>query len=107
MGIDKSDIRWIVHYNTPQNIETYYQEVGRAGRDGELSDALLFCNNEDNELIETFAQRSGNVAVNLDKLRSMNDYARTKKCRWQYIINYFGETEHISNCRCDNCIANM
>lgn len=103
MGIDKSDIRWIVHYNIPQNIETYYQEIGRAGRDGKPCDALLFYNTEDNELIETFAQRSGNINVNLEKLERVNNYAKTRGCRWQYIIDYFGEKESILNCTCDNC----
>lgn len=105
MGIDKSDIRWIVHYNVPQNMETYYQEIGRAGRDGGECEAILFYNNEDTELIETFAQRSGNIDINLDKLERVNHYARLKTCRWKYIIGYFGGKEPITNCKCDNCLV--
>lgn len=107
MGIDKRDIRWIVHYNIPQNIETYYQEIGRAGRDGKNCEAILFYNNEDTSLIETFAQRSGNIDANMDKLERVNLYARVKTCRWKYILDYFGEQEDIHNCHCDNCISNL
>lgn len=103
MGIDKSDIRWIVHYNIPQSIETYYQEIGRAGRDGLNSEALLLFNDDDTELIETFALRSGNTDINLNKLQILKSYVNSKICRWQFIINYFGENEDLSNCNCDIC----
>lgn len=103
MGIDKNDIRWIVHYNLPQNIETYYQEIGRAGRDGLNSEALLLYNHEDIDLIETFALRSGNIDVNLNKLQIIKAYVNSKICRWRFILNYFEEDENINNCNCDIC----
>lgn len=103
MGIDKQNIRWVIHYNLPQNIETYYQEVGRIGRDGRESEALLFYNNEDTKLIETFALRSGNIEVNIDKLQHVTQYAKARKCRWQYILDYFAEDEAANNCSCDIC----
>jgi ATP-dependent DNA helicase RecQ len=100
MGIDKSNVRWVIHYNLPKNIEGYYQEIGRAGRDGLPSDTLLFHSYGDVIQLQKFAESSGNVEVQLAKLDRMKEYADALSCRRKILLSYFGEfiSEDCGNC---------
>ncbi len=103
MGIDKSNIRYVIHYNLPSKIESYYQEIGRSGRDGTPAEALMFYNVSDLTLWKKFAVESGKPELNLAKLRQMQHYAEATMCRRRILLNYFGENLH-NNCNhCDAC----
>ena len=100
MGIDKSNVRWVIHYNLPKNLEGYYQEIGRAGRDGLASSTLLFHSYADVVQLQKFAQNSGNAEVQLAKLERMKQYAEALSCRRKLLLSYFGEIipENCGNC---------
>ena len=107
MGIDKPNIRFVVHYNMPKNIESYYQEIGRAGRDGYESATVLFSNYNDYLQLKSFIDGSDASAtfqqVQNAKLDRMWEYASSYECRTNFILNYFGEYRQKPCGRCDNC----
>ncbi|MGM1054490.1 MAG: DNA helicase RecQ [Bacteroidota bacterium] len=103
MGIDKSNIRWVIHYNMPKNLEGYYQEIGRAGRDGLPSDTILFHSYADVVQLQKFATNSGNEAVQLAKLDRMKQYSEALTCRRKILLNYFGELKMEDCGNCDIC----
>lgn len=108
MGIDKPNIRWVIHYNLPKNIESYYQEIGRAGRDGEYAQALLFAGYGDMRTHTNFIEESGADSVfkqvQTAKLSRMWEFSQTLSCRTNFILNYFGEYRDSSCGHCDYCL---
>lgn len=100
MGIDKSNVRWVIHYNLPKNIEGYYQEIGRAGRDGMPAETVLFESYADVIQLQKFASEGLNSDIQLAKLDRMKQYADAVSCRRKILLSYFGElvTENCGNC---------
>ncbi len=109
MGINKSNVRFVLHYDLPKNLESYYQEIGRSGRDGVRSDCLLLFSYADISKINYFIDQKEDERERLSAkvhLEAMIKYAETEICRRHPLINYFGEVYKIDDCAmCDNCLA--
>ncbi len=107
MGIDKSNVRYVIHYNMPKNLEAYYQEAGRAGRDGERSECILLFQAQDIQtqkfFIEQNEQTDERKEQDYKKLYAMSDYCRTSRCLQQYILEYFGDPNAKECGTCGNC----
>jgi len=108
MGIDKSNVRYVIHYNMPKNIEAYYQEAGRSGRDGEPGECILLFSSQDTMtqkfLIDVSTENEERKAHEFGKLQTMVDYCHTPDCLRKFIVQYFGETQAPDTCdNCSNC----
>ncbi|KHF40437.1 DNA helicase RecQ [Halalkalibacter okhensis] len=108
MGIDKSNVRYILHYNLPRTVEAYYQEAGRAGRDGEASDCVLLFSPQDvrtqSFLIEQSDRSDDRQELEYKKLQQMTGFCHTERCLQQYILHYFGEDTNKTCGKCSNCV---
>ncbi|MDO4179165.1 MAG: ATP-dependent DNA helicase RecQ [Phascolarctobacterium sp.] len=109
MGIDKPDVRWVLHYNMPKDLESYYQEAGRAGRDGKSSECMMLFDKEDeriNEfLIETAGKDQATIAHERELFQAMENFARSETCLRKYLLNYFGERAGDNCHNCSNCLS--
>lgn len=111
MGIDKPDIRYIIHFNLPGDLESYYQEIGRAGRDGNLSDCILLSTQRDINLQQFFIDRANASDQYKDHMREKLDlmlqYNKTSKCLSSFIVKYFDPNEYVEACgQCSSCQSN-
>ncbi len=110
MGIDKSNIRFVIHFTLPQNIESYYQEIGRGGRDGERCDCYLFYCEADISRVEYIINKSSLISrreIQLKKFQALIDYCMFKECYRKYILDYFGNERKLNYCsNCSNCLNN-
>ena len=110
MGIDKSNVRWVIHSNLPKNLEGYYQEIGRAGRDGLASETILYYNMRDVVLYRQFANDGAKAEMQIEKLNRMLQFSQAKSCRRKILLSYFGEflVENCNNCdACHNPTTNF